>query len=313
MGERDRSSESAVDGRGSGCNAPPRGLQDSQAARQLRAAAHARSQAHGHAYPRPGRDAALLPAVRAEPLARLGRARDARRPAVCEAGGLSVLRASAARGRGDGGHECRRGARAQDHEAAAQGQERHSAHAQAGAAPTHGQGARVWGGAALQPHPAAAHVAHARGPGAPPARQGDRPRAVQARRPGAPVRAQDPRRDRAVADRRGLLCARRRAGDHLEPLQGRRPRHHDRHDAPGYRQRGRVRAQHDGARILGGRVRARRARAAPLFTCRVPVQEELAGAPHGHQDRAADLDPARLLRAAAPAPARRDHRGWPAG
>ena len=42
--------------------------------------------------------------------------------------------------------------------------------------------ARLWRGAALQPDPAADDVADARGPGAPPPRQGDRPRPLQAGR-----------------------------------------------------------------------------------------------------------------------------------
>eukprot|EP00964_Phaeocystis_antarctica_P057791 scaffold34230_cov72-Phaeocystis_antarctica.AAC.1 len=205
------------------------------------------------------------------------------------------------------------GARAQDHEAAAQGEERHAADAQAGAPPDHRQGARAGRGAALQPDPAAAHVADARGSGAAPARQGHRPHPVQARRPGAALRAQDPRGHRAAAHRRGLLRARRGARDHLEPRQGRRPRDDDRDDAAGHRQRGRVRAQHDGARLRRGRLGAGRAGAAALPQGGVPVEEVVAGAAHGHQDRAADRHPARLLGAAPPALARRDHRERPAG
>ena len=89
-----------------------------------------------------------------------------------------------------------------------------------GAAPDHGQVARVRRRAALQPDPAAAHVADARGPGAPSAGEGDRPDPLQARRPRPAVRPQDPRRHRAAAHRRGLLRARRGARDHLEPRQG---------------------------------------------------------------------------------------------
>mmetsp|Transcript_5674 Transcript_5674/g.16488 ORF Transcript_5674/g.16488 Transcript_5674/m.16488 type:complete len:290 (+) Transcript_5674:411-1280(+) len=196
VGARDGGAEPAADGRRPRRALPSERVQGAQAARLLRAHPHAGAQAPRHADPCRGRDAALPDPVGAARRGRAdGHARHAGEPAVCQAGGLPVLCAAAQGGRGDRGHDGRGGARAEDHEAAAQGQERHAADAEAGAAPAHRQGARVWRGAPLQPDPAAAHVADARGPGAPPAGQGDRPHSVQARRPGAPLCAQDPRRD----------------------------------------------------------------------------------------------------------------------
>eukprot|EP00959_Pyramimonas_sp_CCMP1952_P147145 3079724-Pyramimonas_sp.AAC.1 len=75
---------------------------------------------------------------------------------------------------GDGGRGALGGGAegAQDHAHAPQGEERDAPPAQVRAAPAHGQGARVRPRRALQPDPAAAHVAHAGGPGAPLAGQG---------------------------------------------------------------------------------------------------------------------------------------------
>ena len=56
--------------------------------------------------------------------------------------------------------------------------------------------------------------------------------------------------------------------------------------------------EHDSARIQCGGVRAWHPCAAALPEGRVPEQEELAGAAHGHQDCAADRHPHGLRRAA---------------
>lgn len=75
-----------------------------------------------------------------------------------------------------------------------------------GCPPTdHRQGARVWGGAAVQSDPAPLDVPYPGGPGASPSGQGHRPHPVQTWRPGAALRPQDPGRHRAAANRRGLL------------------------------------------------------------------------------------------------------------
>ena len=78
------------------------------------------------------------------------------------------------------------------------------------------------------------------------------------------VRAQDPGGHRASVNRRGLLRARRGPRDHREPRESRGLGDDDRRHAPGHRQRGRVRAQHDRARLLRRRAGAGRARAPAL-------------------------------------------------
>ena len=136
-----------------------------------------------------------------------------------EARGRAVLRQAARRGR-RGRADPRGGQGAPHHEAAAQGQKRHAAAAQVGAAHPGRQGPRVRRRAPVQPDPPAADVPGARRPGAPRPRQGRRPRPEEARRARPPLRAQGPRGRRAAADRRGLLCADRREGDRGEPGQG---------------------------------------------------------------------------------------------
>ncbi|KAJ2800311.1 hypothetical protein H4R21_003228, partial [Coemansia helicoidea] len=311
--QRGRRAQHVPDGRGAGRAAPVRGVRDYGAAGVVHADPHARAQADGHAGAN-GRERGV-PHARGDAAPGARGARGGARgggAAVLPAGGHAVLWAAARRAeRGRPGRG--RAARAAGAAAAAQDQERRAPAAQGGDAADHRQGARVWRGGDLQPGAAAADGAGAGGPGAAPAGQGDRPRDAAPGRSGAPVCAQDPGRDRAHADRRGPLRARRGLRGDQQSEQGRGAAGHDCDHAPRHRPRRRVRAQHHCARAGRCCVGAGRAGSAAVSAGRVPEHKVVAGAPDRDPRGAPDSSPGALGHPAAPARARRLHRARAGG
>ena len=213
VGERHRGAEPASAGRGAGGHVSDGGIQDSGSSRVVCAHPDSRSEAPGHTDP-DGRHSAVRHS-RGGSHAAIRRPEGGRRGiAVPEARGLSVLRRAVERERGGG--DDRGGEQgAQDHEAAAEGEEWDPSSAEDVAAAADGQSAGVWCGASVHPDSASAHVSHPGGPGAASAGEGDRQGAVQAGRAGEAFRAQDSGGDRAPSDRRRLLRPCGGPGDHL--------------------------------------------------------------------------------------------------
>mmetsp|Transcript_18164 Transcript_18164/g.70224 ORF Transcript_18164/g.70224 Transcript_18164/m.70224 type:complete len:540 (-) Transcript_18164:1365-2984(-) len=306
LGSRDQRKEPAVVRGGARPAAAVGGLRDSHPSRGL-CAAGAQVHLYADANGRP-----RLHDAGGAPHRLVRRYRDARQPAQHQTRGRGVLQAPP-RGCGRGATRHGGAEGAAHHEVAPQGEERHASAAQAGTPPDYRQGARIRRRPPLQPHPPAPHVVDARGPGAAPAGEGDRPHPLQARRARQAVRAPDPGRDRASPHRRGLLRPRRGKGDHLEPRQGGWPRVDDHDHAAEHRQPRRVRSQHYGQGLCSSGLCTRHSFAPPVPQGRLSVEEEVGGAAHWHQDRPADRHPHGLRHSAASQRPGRHHPPRPQG